>query len=139
MLRNCYILFPVVETVDPSLSRSVDGCPPCRETRRELRLSPENICQVVQFGLSLAGQPLLIHYVTTEQTEYTERENAVGLLNDCERAFLKMLMTKLIKALQMVDGRDGTPPKQQLRNHCLLFPCLLSLPWFPWFRNSKCS
>ena len=28
-----------------------------RETRRELRLSPENIAQVVQIGLSLAGQP----------------------------------------------------------------------------------
>jgi superfamily II DNA or RNA helicase len=30
-----------------------------RETRRELRLSPENICQVVNVGLSLAGQPAL--------------------------------------------------------------------------------
>lgn len=31
-----------------------------RETRRELRLSPDNICQVVQVGLALAGQPALI-------------------------------------------------------------------------------
>jgi len=31
-----------------------------RETRRELRLSPENICQVVTVGLALAGQPALI-------------------------------------------------------------------------------
>ncbi|MFM7923100.1 MAG: hypothetical protein ACKPJJ_23005, partial [Planctomycetaceae bacterium] len=31
-----------------------------RETRRELRLSPENIAQVVQVGLSLAGQPGLV-------------------------------------------------------------------------------
>lgn len=31
-----------------------------RETRRELRLSPENICQVVSVGLSLAGQPALM-------------------------------------------------------------------------------
>jgi len=29
------------------------------ETRRELRLSPENICQVVKVGLALAGQPAL--------------------------------------------------------------------------------
>jgi hypothetical protein len=31
-----------------------------RDTRRELRLSPENICQVVKVGLALAGQPELI-------------------------------------------------------------------------------
>lgn len=31
-----------------------------KETRRELRLSPENICQVVSVGLALAGQPPLI-------------------------------------------------------------------------------
>jgi len=31
-----------------------------RETRRELRLSPENIQQVVSVGLALAGQPALI-------------------------------------------------------------------------------
>ena len=31
-----------------------------RETRRELRLSPENIQQVVSVGLSLAGQPALM-------------------------------------------------------------------------------
>ena len=31
-----------------------------RETQRELRLSPENIRQVVEVGLSLAGQPALI-------------------------------------------------------------------------------
>lgn len=31
-----------------------------RETRRELRLSPDNICQVVQVALKLAGQPALI-------------------------------------------------------------------------------
>ncbi len=31
-----------------------------RETRRELRLSPENICQVVSVGLALAGQHALI-------------------------------------------------------------------------------
>jgi superfamily II DNA or RNA helicase len=31
-----------------------------RETRRELRLSPDNICQVVSVGLSLAGQPALM-------------------------------------------------------------------------------
>lgn len=31
-----------------------------RETRRELRLSPENVSQVVQVGLALAGQPALI-------------------------------------------------------------------------------
>ena len=31
-----------------------------RETRRELRLSPENVCQVVKVGLALAGQPTLI-------------------------------------------------------------------------------
>lgn len=31
-----------------------------RETRRELRLSPENVAQVVRVGLELAGQPNLI-------------------------------------------------------------------------------
>ena len=31
-----------------------------RETRKELRLSPENICQVVRVGLALAGQPALV-------------------------------------------------------------------------------
>jgi len=31
-----------------------------RETRRELRLSPENIKQVVSVGLALAGQPDLV-------------------------------------------------------------------------------
>lgn len=31
-----------------------------RETRRELRLSSDNICQVVNVGLALAGQPALI-------------------------------------------------------------------------------
>ena len=31
-----------------------------RETRKELRLSPENICQVVNVGLQLAGQPALM-------------------------------------------------------------------------------
>ena len=31
-----------------------------RETRRVLRLSPENICQVVSVGLTLAGQPALM-------------------------------------------------------------------------------
>jgi|GEM_PF-861392 len=31
-----------------------------RETRKELRLSPDNICQVVKVGLALAGQPALI-------------------------------------------------------------------------------
>ncbi len=31
-----------------------------RETRKELRLSPQNIAQVVQVGLALAGQPNLI-------------------------------------------------------------------------------
>lgn len=31
-----------------------------RETRKELRLSPDNICQVVNVGLVLAGQPALI-------------------------------------------------------------------------------
>ena len=31
-----------------------------QDTRKELRLSPENICQVVKVGLSLAGQPALI-------------------------------------------------------------------------------
>ena len=30
------------------------------ETRRELRLTPDNICQVVKVGLALAGQPALI-------------------------------------------------------------------------------
>jgi hypothetical protein len=35
-----------------------------RETRRELRLSPENIRQVVAVGLSLAGQPALIPATT---------------------------------------------------------------------------
>ena len=78
----------------PKNRRSVDGCAPCRETRREQRLSPENICQVVQVGLALAGQPLLIHYVFTEYAEHTEGK----MRKDCERAFLKMLMTKLIKA-----------------------------------------
>ena len=47
-----------------------------RETRRELRLSPENICQVVQVGLALAGQPLLTRYFTTEYTEYTEDKSS---------------------------------------------------------------
>ncbi len=37
-----------------------------RETRRELRLSPENICQVVNVGLSLAGQPVLIPMKTDD-------------------------------------------------------------------------
>jgi ERCC4-related helicase len=31
-----------------------------RETRKELRLCPDNICQVVRVGLALAGQPALI-------------------------------------------------------------------------------
>lgn len=31
-----------------------------RETRKELRLSPDNVCQVVRVGLALAGQPALI-------------------------------------------------------------------------------
>ncbi|HAI11898.1 MAG TPA: helicase, partial [Phycisphaerales bacterium] len=31
-----------------------------RETRRELRLTPENICKVVSVGLALTGQPALI-------------------------------------------------------------------------------
>ena len=37
-----------------------------RETRRELRLSPENICQVIKVGLSLANQPGLIPTKTEE-------------------------------------------------------------------------
>jgi len=37
-----------------------------RETRRELRLSPENICQVVSVGLALASQPALIPIKTED-------------------------------------------------------------------------
>ena len=37
-----------------------------RETRRELRLSPENIAQVVSVGLALAGQPPLIPEQTAD-------------------------------------------------------------------------
>jgi hypothetical protein len=37
-----------------------------RETRRELRLSPENIQQVVSVGLALAGQPALMHTKTED-------------------------------------------------------------------------
>lgn len=37
-----------------------------RETRRELRLSPDNIRQVVSVGLSLAGQPELISAKTAD-------------------------------------------------------------------------
>lgn len=37
-----------------------------RETRRELRLSPENIGQVVTVGLALAGQPSLIPATTKD-------------------------------------------------------------------------
>jgi superfamily II DNA or RNA helicase len=37
-----------------------------RETRRELRLSPENVQQVVSVGLELAGQPPLIQSKTSD-------------------------------------------------------------------------
>ena len=37
-----------------------------RETRRELRLSPENIQQVVSVGLALAGQPALVPAKTND-------------------------------------------------------------------------
>jgi len=39
-----------------------------RETRKELRLSPENIGQVVKVGLALAGQPALIPTKTEDNT-----------------------------------------------------------------------
>lgn len=38
-----------------------------RATRRELRLSPENVCQVVNVALALAGQPALIPAQTGDQ------------------------------------------------------------------------
>lgn len=38
-----------------------------RETRKELRLSPDNICQVVKVGLALAGQPALIPTKTEDK------------------------------------------------------------------------
>ena len=37
-----------------------------RETRKELRLSPDNICQVVNVGLALADQPALIPALTED-------------------------------------------------------------------------
>jgi len=37
-----------------------------RETRRELRLSPDNVAQVVKVGLALAGQPALLPTTTDD-------------------------------------------------------------------------
>ena len=39
-----------------------------RDTRKELRLSPDNICQVVRVGLTLAGQPSLMPTKTADGT-----------------------------------------------------------------------
>jgi SNF2 family DNA or RNA helicase len=45
-----------------------------RETRKELRLSPDNICQVVNVGLALAGQPALIPGQLSENNRQSEIE-----------------------------------------------------------------
>ena len=54
-----------------------------RETRKELRLSPENIRRVVEVGLSLAGQPTLIPAKTQDGQPCFQLPPLKGSWADC--------------------------------------------------------
>lgn len=96
-----------------------------RETRKELRLSPDNIQQVVEIGLAIAGQPGLIQTQTQDGKPCCQLPPIKGSWAACAEG-LEHPHTKEIRPITFDEavsrGRDDVVPAHL--NHRLPQMCL---------------
>lgn len=109
-----------------------------RETRRELRLSPENVLQVVAVGLALAGQPALIPVKTEDGKSCYQLPSLKGSWAACAEG-LEHPHTKEIRQITFDEsvskGRDDVVLAHL--NHRLPQMCLRLLRAEVWAEKGR--
>lgn len=109
-----------------------------RETRKELRLSPENVRQVVSVGLALAGQPGLIPFKTQDGLTFYQLPSLKGSWAACAEG-LEHPHTKEIRPItfdeSLSKGRDDVVLAHL--NHRLPQMCLRLLRAEVWAEKGR--
>lgn len=109
-----------------------------RDTRRELRLSPENIQQVVEVALKLAGQPALIPAKTDDNKPCFQLPPLKGSWSACAEG-LEHPHTKVVRAITFDEsvsrGRDDVVLVHL--NHRLPQMCLRLLRAEVWAEKGR--
>ena len=109
-----------------------------RETKRELRLTPENIRQVVSVGLSLAGQPALIPTKTDDGTACDRLPPMKGSWAACAEG-LEHPHSKVIRPITFHhdDAKDRDDVVLVHLNHRLPQMCLRLLRAEVWAERGR--
>jgi len=110
-----------------------------RETRKELRLSPDNICQVVKVGLALAGQPALIPAKTEDNKPCFQLPPLKGSWAACAEGLADPYQKEVIRPITFDEcvsrGRDDVVLVHL--NHRLPQMCLRLLRAEVWAEKGR--